>query len=42
MIEFKGTSEKDWIDMQGHRVKDIIKRLNAYKKENKNTCPLFS
>jgi len=42
MIEFKGTTEKDWLSMQGHRIKIIIKKLNKYnEKKQRNTCPLL-
>lgn len=41
MIEFKGTNEDTWLNTQGHRVKDIIKRLKDYKKNNKPQCPLM-
>jgi len=42
MIEFKGTSEQQWLETPAHRIKDIIKRLNKYKDEHKNEgiCPL--
>jgi len=41
-IEFKGLSEEDILIMQGHRVKDTMKRLNEYKKKNPQTCPLMA
>jgi hypothetical protein len=42
-MEFKGTSDDDWLKMQGHYVKEKIKRLKEYKKNNKNTntCPFM-
>jgi hypothetical protein len=40
MIEFKGTTEEDWLKTPGHRVKDIINRLIDYKKNNPEfKCP---
>ena len=43
MIEFTGTSEQSWLIMQGHRVKDIMKRLREHRKNNPRTgCPLTS
>lgn len=42
MIEFKGTTEESWINSSGSRVKDIMKRLRAYKKSNPSfSCPLI-
>lgn len=42
MIEFKGTTEKDWLSMEGHRVKSIIGQLNKYnEKKPKGICPFM-
>lgn len=43
MLEFKGTSEQQWLDMQAHRVKDILNSLREYKKKHPDPmCPLMS
>lgn len=40
MINFKGTSESDWLSNPATRIKYIIKKLNKYN-ENKKGCPLL-
>lgn len=42
MINFPGTTEESWLKAQGHRVKDIIQRLNEYRKNNPQSCPLMT
>jgi len=41
MIEFRGTTEESWMNMQGDKIKFMFSKLNDYKKEHKNSfkCP---
>ena len=41
MIEFKGTSEKDWLETNASSVKTIYKKLREYLKSKKTQCPFL-
>jgi len=42
MIEFKGIPEREWLATPGHRVKAILKDLEAYRSKNKQqSCPFM-
>jgi hypothetical protein len=43
MLEFKGTSEQQWLDTPAHHVRDIYKRLIEYKKKHPDfQCPFVT
>lgn len=42
MIKFTGISEKDWSKTEGHKVKELLKRLKNHEQNNpKFTCPFL-
>ena len=42
MIEFRGTSEKDWMETDSQKIKMLLDELKNYKKEGHLQCPLMA